>query len=220
MKKPLPIGSYKVTIKKTGFEDLEKTIAITPETTTVLNKKLISNASTLKITTTQGATIKVDGKPAGIGSVEKQLLPGVYYVAVEKKGYFPIKNKMITLHKGKTTTLDLPLKKREGILILMTKPTGANVYVDGIKIGKTPLSKKIMEGNRTIKVEKEGYETIVKNYDIEYNKKITKNIVFDSTPNAERCNEKGNEYYNNNNYSEGSILVQKSSRTRICKRAN
>ena len=177
-KKELLEGNYKVTLEKELFEKIDFNIGITKNETLNLDKKLISVAGTVKIITTEGATIKIDNKFAGISSIEEQLLPAMYFIVIEKAGYFPIK-KMITLHKGKTTTLDLPLRKKEGILILTTKPSGANVYVDGDKIGKTPMSKKIIEGKRRIKIEKEGYETIFKNYDIEYNKKITKNIVLD-----------------------------------------
>ena len=50
-------------------------------------------------------------------------------------------------------------------LYVSTSPSGATVYIDGKKIGKSPIEgNEIARGKHTVKIEQDGYETFTKKY--------------------------------------------------------
>lgn len=52
-----------------------------------------------------------------------------------------------------------PPRPRTGTLAVVTRPRGANVYLDGDYIGQTPLSRAVPVGNHQLELRLDGYDT-------------------------------------------------------------
>jgi hypothetical protein len=88
--------------------------------------------------------------------VEKKLTPGKYRLGITKKGYVPLDYKL-TIAKGKTETIskgEATLRKLEGYLIVSSNPyqKGADVMVDGEKMGEIPVNLSLPAGFYTVEV--------------------------------------------------------------------
>lgn len=174
----LPEGTHQVEIEKDLYASVQFTINIQQGETTRVEKNLKSDFGTLQIESTPNADINIDKELVGHGSIDKKIASGTYYVTIEKRGFFSVK-KMVVVKKGQTTSLALPLKKQEGILQLKSKPTGATVYINHKKVGKTPLIKKLPVGRHEVEIRKSGYATAKEYYEIIHEKTTVKNVRLD-----------------------------------------
>ena len=134
--------------------------------------------ATLNITSTPpGAAVSIDRKLVGKTPVREHKIDTggrmkkEVTVLIEHEGYEP-KTETLTLEMGKTVPLDialqkLPPKSVNAILDITSTPSGATVYLDGQRIGTTPLHKHPVDtgpnGQKEIRigVELDGYESDV-----------------------------------------------------------
>ncbi len=83
--------------------------------------------------------VLVNGTPQGTTpAVINGLAAGDYLVELRKEGYEPA-YKSISLLEGQQMDLDLQMKKTTGLLLVDSNPQGADVLVNGISKGNTPL---------------------------------------------------------------------------------
>ncbi|MCB9758864.1 MAG: PEGA domain-containing protein [Alphaproteobacteria bacterium] len=107
---------------------------------------------TLSVTVTpSSASILIDGRTAGKGSVSKTLTQGRHTVAAEAKGY-KTSEQRVTVGEG-TKALDISLEKlsTSGIVTLYGTP-GSQVWVGDRKIDTIPASIELPEGSHTFRV--------------------------------------------------------------------
>lgn len=96
----------------------------------------------------------------GTGDITSDLLdPGVYEVSVNKNGYIAYQEKTEVI-TGVTTTLSPVLTKLSGTPFLITSyPGNADVYLDSLWLGKTPLVLDCPEEGSQIVIRKEDFLT-------------------------------------------------------------
>ncbi|MFI3231056.1 MAG: PEGA domain-containing protein, partial [bacterium] len=161
-------GQHKLVIKATNVDSYLKDFEIIAGEETVLDLSDVQNKF-------GSILIKVDvsGYDLYINSEETEdrgyhsLRYGAYFIKVEKEGYETYETR-VSINKP-TDTLEIELEKIEepeepeepeefGLLSITSTPDGAEVYVDNISIGKTPLVKyNLPQGTHTIKLTLSGY---------------------------------------------------------------
>jgi hypothetical protein len=175
LKYRLRSGTYNLKVYKEGFETWEGQITISgtaPQTLTVKMRFLIKSEPS-------GATVKINGKEAGVTDMPIDLSPGVYTFEFQKKGYGKVKYMAEIPHNVSDPLPIAPLiltkaikaEQAEAIASAMpTQPTGygsvqvtsnpdAQVYLDGTLQGETPLTlPKVSIGSYVLKLSKEGYK--------------------------------------------------------------
>lgn len=109
------------------------------------------------------ALVKIDDKTYNHGygklnltTIQDALNLGTYNLEVSKTGYYTQKQN-ITLFPDSVTVVSVALDTIFGTLDVTSNPLGANVFVVDKLIGTTPLQKKMMVGDYSIFVRKEGY---------------------------------------------------------------
>ena len=109
------------------------------------------------VATPAESKIFIDGKEVGTnGLASVNLSVGEHTYSVECDDYLVVKNKTIKLDKNETLQVDLqPLF---GFITVNSEPSGADVYINGMKSGETPyLIQKIKRGINNIEVKMSGY---------------------------------------------------------------
>jgi serine/threonine protein kinase len=118
--------------------------------------------------------------PANIDSVTT----GEHIIEIKKNGYRAYKTN-IQVKAGDTITVDAPLIKEmatagTGSITIESKPSGAQVFVDGINTGhQTPYTvEDIPAGSHDIKISKSGYKTtqLTRNVQIGQTTRISANL--------------------------------------------
>ena len=155
--KSLSAGKHTYQIKRKLHETVRGSFTIQQGKTLKISKDLLPAYGTLQVSTTPGAQIYIDRQPAGEGELTKVLAPGRYYVEITKANHYPIR-KNITIQKRKKSQINAPLKAKKGILELSSNPIETQVYIDGERVGETPLIKRLAVGNYKLTLKKQGYQ--------------------------------------------------------------
>ncbi len=150
-----------ITIKHMG--DCVFSLPYKLEPGAVYEMTLTMETATLIIRATpEDAEIYVDGDKAGIGFVRVPVSLGVEHrYKVKSADYFP-KEGVMVFTEITEKTLDIDLDPNFGWITINTSPEGADVYVDGKRVGVTPyVFEKIRRGNHKIELKKERFATYV-----------------------------------------------------------
>jgi hypothetical protein len=106
----LDLGKHVVVVNKPGFETVTQTVTISGGSEASITVALVPerHVAQLVVTSSDGATVVIDGKVAGKGRFEGQLAPGVHDIAVTEPGKIPY-SQQIELHDGETRTAQVTL---------------------------------------------------------------------------------------------------------------
>ena len=150
-------GRYNIIVLKEGYEPYERNVTLNPDQDYSINAKLEYTMSRLVVKSEpEGASVFVNGELIGKTPTEKILEPGTYEVTVSLEGYETYETD-ITLEKGEVRELSLTLDAI-GYLNIKSNPPGADVYLNGEHIGRTPIENyKVRAGEYRITLEKDGY---------------------------------------------------------------
>lgn len=157
----LNAGTYTISVEAPGYESYSSDVTIDDSAKKKLDINLQSIKAKLTVSsTTEGATIYINDKERGIGSVTLELMPGKYILEGRKESHRPHAEE-ITLANRERRTVTLPaLTPIYGALDVSYKPIDATVTVDNKQVGTTPLLlRDILIGKHKVTVSKSGYES-------------------------------------------------------------
>ena len=158
--KEMTSGVYTLRVQKEKYKDYSTTITIEDGKTTTIRPSLEANFAQVTLTTNEGADIYVDGNRLGTTRWTGTLELGNHSVEARQASHHSAyTNVRITPQSaGQTITLNNPLPIY-GSLIVDGSPADVAVYVDGKKVGTSPLFvSELLIGTHKIRLEKEGYD--------------------------------------------------------------
>lgn len=107
-------------------------------------------------TDTDGAAVRINGRPVGNVPHQETVEPGRYLVQVGREGYVTF-SQWVDVAGGQTRTIPVSLEReapRTGELLVAGDITGASVLVDGTPRGQTPaVIDGLVEGEHTVEVQ-------------------------------------------------------------------
>ena len=159
----LASGTYHVKILKSLYKPFEKRVTVTDNNTTALNVALVPNFANITLVTDAESEIWIDGRQRGKGKCTIGLELGEYSVEVKRPSHRTMSD-VITVSDIVARTIQLPSPTPiYGALDITSTPSYATVYMDGVKIGQTPLIlNEILVGSHQVIFEKEGYSSVEK----------------------------------------------------------
>lgn len=157
-------GSHKVVIKKEGFEPIAKNIQVE----SMQNIEIDIGEMKKKVGQLQVIAKGVSDYKVFINDIEypgdKAILLeyGDYHLTVKKEGYKDWNNDLKINQETKIVNVELEKEEVPQIVKVSidTNPTGAEVYIDDIFIGITPLEEPIPYGEHKISLIKQGYSPL------------------------------------------------------------
>jgi TonB family protein len=110
-----------------------------------------------------GATVTLNGEAKGVTPLDVgDLFLGEHEVKIELKGYAPDTQKVVLSEDAPTSALKVPLAKAVpamGAAEILSTPAGAQVKIDGLGAGQTPLANlSLRVGRHQVEILKEGFE--------------------------------------------------------------
>lgn len=153
----LKSGEYEVTLLKDMFETVTQTVVVRDKNVGDIEITMKSTFAEVKIVTDSSSDIYVDDTYQGQGTWTGRLGEGEHLVEARKANHH---NSIQTIEvvAGKNVTVNVPNPTPiYGALNINTTPDEAVVYLDGVKIGETPLIKNnILIGEHSLRFEKPG----------------------------------------------------------------
>jgi serine/threonine-protein kinase len=157
------------------------TISGRPEPVEGRNPQTAIDAGRLLVRSTPaGARVLVDGREYGLTpAVVRDLARGTHHVRLVRDGYAPIERRVVITADRPSQSMTIPLERAVaaqaspsaagapapadagsfvGTLVVMSRPNGARVFVDGKLAGTTPLSlNDVRAGEHAVRIERDGY---------------------------------------------------------------
>jgi hypothetical protein len=105
------------------------------------------------------AEVTVDGDSLGLSPLGLQeALPGVYQVSASKPGFRGATD-TVTVTPADTAIADLVLVPETGLVDVVSHPSGARLFIDGVAVGVTPLdSLRLDSGQCYVRMERHLHE--------------------------------------------------------------
>ena len=190
--KDLDAGTYSILIQKDKYKDYTATITIDEGKTTTLNPTLEANFVQLTLTTSAQSDMYIDGQKLGTGRWTGTLELGEHSVetrqASHQSAYTTLR--VTSQSAGQTFALNNPIPIY-GSMTLTSSPSDAVVYVDGKKVGTSPvIVNELLVGMHRIRLEKDGYDNQEKTVQIAENQEsileftLTKTVAKAPVPSA------------------------------------
>lgn len=176
-------GVYTLRVQKEKYKDYSTTITIEDGKTTTIRPSLEANFAQVTLTTNEGADIYVDGNRLGTTRWTGTLELGEHSIETRQASHHSAyTNVRITPQSaGQTITLNNPLPIY-GSLIVDGSPADVAVYVDGKKVGTSPLFvSELLIGTHKIRLEKDGYDKQEKSVQIAENQESTIDFTLTKT---------------------------------------
>ena len=202
----VPKGRATVSLKKNGFAEESRELAIVAGESQTLFVKLTGLPGTMSLSSVpDGARFYVNDRPEGKGPISLTgLAPGSYTIRVEKEG-FATATKTVALENGGAIVEEFRLDNVMGRLEVRTSPAGADVFLDGSRVGMTKSKgddgdtsevlaiENVHEGEHTLVLKREGYAVVTKHPVVENRKTRQVNATLKRvfTPNVEITTDSG-----------------------------
>ena len=152
-------GSHTLLLQLAQYESHRMTVTVPSDgTTQPLSVPMTPNFGTLSVSSAAGSRIYVNGEDKGASPWTGRLSAGQYVVEARQASHRSTSQR-IDVVRGKEQRIELDAPTPiYGTLNVTSRPVGADVYVDGTKVGTTPdVFTTILEGTRTIELRKSGY---------------------------------------------------------------
>lgn len=151
----LQAGSYTVTVSFPGYGNFSQSVVVNGPGQ--INAVLSPLQAPLSVNANvQGADVLVNGSPVGRTPITIQLAPGTYTVTVRAQGYSDFTQAVQVQPMGQAqvnavlTPLQVPLSVNANI-------QGADVFINGNVMGRTPITIQLAPGTYTVTVRAQGY---------------------------------------------------------------
>lgn len=160
----LPSGDYLLIMEKNGYQTIQKNITLSPNKLSLYLKMEQENLKYSMNVHPQDSEVFVNQRkinPDSFGNNLKDIeLDEPIRVTVKKKDYFK-KEVYTTLRYLKNNILNITLIPKSTNYSFISQPEGASVYIDGDKIGTTPLLNfPTHKENFTISLVKKDYKMV------------------------------------------------------------
>ncbi|MGK7345810.1 MAG: serine/threonine-protein kinase [Candidatus Nitrospinota bacterium M3_3B_026] len=159
MEASLAPGEHMVEVRAEGYSPWTREVTVKEDGPIEISAKPALAPGTLKVYTRPGGgVIWIDKKKKGAAPLLLAgLSPGEHRLKAAMKGYEDV-TRSFRMSETEGATLDIKLKKiTTGSLSVVSEPPGAEVFLDGRRLGAAPSTWKAPQGERAIAVKAEGY---------------------------------------------------------------
>src|SRR4051812_17738731 len=174
--KDIKAGDHIIQVKAPGFQTSERHVSVAAGGSQIvkfdLNTEGPGDQGLLKVVSTvPEAMVFIDGAAIGKVPQEKKMAAGEHPVVVRLDGFKQFEQK-VRVEAGQTVTVQAELKA-VGRLRILSTPGQAQVIINGLPVGKTPLDQEVEVGETVIRIELAGFQPFEQTITIEGGKTQT-----------------------------------------------
>jgi formylglycine-generating enzyme required for sulfatase activity len=156
-------GTYRVSASYEGYRPLDRNLVIPFGEFRELRFRMdpLPGRVHIEVEPEVKFRLRVDGKlqatsKEGVALIDR----GEHRLRVETERYLPAKREVEILGLDRSQTVAFELKPGWGELRISSRPSGAEVRVDGRLLGMTPLSAELMRGQHTLELSLPRYKSL------------------------------------------------------------
>jgi len=168
-------GQYEITIKKNRYKSVTKLISIQNGDNQRVEIEMPIDVATITINVDALTDVYVDGKLMKRGTWSGELNSGQHTI-LGRKQYYRDDTRTITVEAGVPNSYNLNASPIYGKVSIKSVPSGSTVFIDDKEYGVTPLEvSDIMIGPHELKLSKDRWQTLKKQFVLEEGKVLTLN---------------------------------------------
>ncbi|UCG14133.1 MAG: PEGA domain-containing protein [Deltaproteobacteria bacterium] len=162
-------GSYTLRAVKKGYHPLEHPFMVADDKNQTLNLSMVKLPGKLTLRVYQaeqpsisieGARVYIDGEEIGATPLrEVDVKPGRRRLEIKAENYQNMQTHVVIEGEGVSQSFDLALTPDWAEVTVSSLPAGANVWVAGKRMGKTPLRLKLAAGTYELELRARLYKT-------------------------------------------------------------
>jgi len=165
-------GRYTIRAEKAGHRPLESAFDVTRDPRQLARFRLepLPTRLTLEVEPTSGVRVFVDGSLRGttpLASVE--LEPGERTIRLQAEGYAAYETRVTAWGGGEEQSLRAALAPDRARVRFVSDPAGAQVQVDGVLVGVTPLAVDLSSGTRAVELALPGFRSAARRIEVRAN---------------------------------------------------
>ena len=174
----LPFGEYKAEINAHGYSSKTVSWTVNNSRPQRVNIDLDSNTGFIEvISDPEGARVYIDNKAFGVTPVREEVEEGKHSIRIEKVGYEPYEQN-VSIARGSEKRVGSNLKIKPSSINVTTKPTGAEVFINGEAYSSSPtVIENLKPGDYVIMVRKDAYDDEVREMTIAPGQQATVSIT-------------------------------------------
>ncbi|MCY4420948.1 MAG: SUMF1/EgtB/PvdO family nonheme iron enzyme [Gammaproteobacteria bacterium] len=188
-------GEYRLQATRDGYHPLDQEIRVGTGASQTLAFTLLKHSGYLNITSVpeHGVHLLIDDKPFGVTPVERIELPaGTYTLQALAERYLPYTTQLVM--QGELVQQDLRIQLQPGWseVSIDSRPELAEVWLNGVRKGKTPVRLELMAGEYRLDLRHPDYLTHTSDFRVLADQPLalapvhlqtgTSHVLIDSTP--------------------------------------
>ncbi len=177
-------GQYVIELRKEGYDTVYKSVALLEKQDLEVDLELAPTTGLLLVDSKpQGVDVLIDGVSRGRTPLVLSDLPlGSYKLDFDSPTHLP-RSMETELTDRKPVLVLGELISNTATLVLGSEPDGAQVYINGVARGTTPLTlSDVVAGRTDVKVERIGYEAYERQLDLEVTRTYEINAELEALP--------------------------------------
>ena len=170
-------GTHQLTLVLDGYTNLNKGVEVRAGGSVVVYEILVRQTGSIEVSSTPaGAGIWMDNKYVGVAPKKLPGMPvGKHTVRLSLPDYQDF-SREVTVEINGTAEVNAQLAGLPGRILVTSIPSGAEVFIDGRKVGVTPYSSQVPPGDHSVQVAAQGYQSAEETVSILPNKAKTLDI--------------------------------------------
>ncbi len=173
----LRAGTHRIAIRAAGYQPLQASIEVAQqEQNQAFSYSLEKLPGHLRVNIDEKlkARATLDGEARGaVPATIRNIPPGEHLLRIEADRYLPDEQTIIIQGEDQEQTLELTLRPAWATLSISSEPPGAELSVDGDRIGVTPLTTEVLQGERDLKLNLKAFRSWTKKLQIVAGKDLT-----------------------------------------------
>lgn len=171
----IPSGQYEITVSKDRYKTVTKIVDVADGDKKTVEIEMPIDVAVITLTADAQTSVYVDGEYKKSGTWSGELKSGNYEI-VYKKQYHQDAKQIISVVGGVPKTYELKPSPINGELSVNSEPSNASVIIDGKNYGVSPAKiSDIIIGPHELRLEKDGYGIVMKQFVLEEGKLLTIN---------------------------------------------
>ncbi len=173
-------GNYLLEVIKSGYYPIQKEIKVSKFQSQSLSFTLQKKPGYLNISSVpkNGVQILINDKEHGVTPIEKlELAAGTYSLQAYAKRYQPYSTQLVIEGKEQSQNINIELLPNWAEVSINSKPADAEVWLNGINKGVTPLTLDLLAGNYNVELRHTDYLPYTKEFLVIANEPLTLPLV-------------------------------------------
>lgn len=163
----VPEGSHTVRIVADRFDPYQRKVDVLPNVTTRVDARLIPGKGTVEFNVKPaGARVYIDDSDAGPSPIRlREISEGEHRYRLEAPGYAP-REGTFEFKMYKNLYIEEELRSTAGLFHVESVPPGAEVFIDGVSAGVTPLDlTDVPGGKHAVRLSMDGFAQVFRQVD-------------------------------------------------------